>query len=336
MTLERDTNTSWKRVVAKEGTEPIQLKAVPRIGLVLSSGGARGLAHIGVLQVLEENHVPIFALAGCSMGAYVGGLWAAGLHVEELGKRAAEIKDRRALKNLLDFALPPAKGLVYGERLREHLERDLKGVNFDSLRLPTFIVGTDLDSLHAHVFKSGNVARAIHASAAIPGVCVPVAWEGHRFTDGGASEPLPVTLLREQLALDYVIAVNVMPPAEEAFARPDALGMRKPHWLRRLFYWLIRPVNLLADGNVLDTFRRALMSAQLRLIAKEAQRADVLIQPRFGHSRWYDFENFESYIAAGRRAALDALPEIMKLVHQQPEHSHENVHPSTQVGIDAA
>ena len=82
MTLERDTNTSWKRVVAKEGTEPIQLKEVPRIGLVLSSGGARGLAHIGVLQVLEENHVPIFALAGCSMGAYVGGLWAAGLHVE--------------------------------------------------------------------------------------------------------------------------------------------------------------------------------------------------------------------------------------------------------------
>jgi len=330
-------NEGWGRIAPAPPADGKRLTEVPRIGLVLSSGGARGLAHIGVLQVLEENNIPICALAGCSMGAYVGGLWAAGLSIEKLGIRAAEIKDRQALKSLLDFAFPPAKGLVYGEKIRQHLERDLKGLTFDCLRIPTMIVATDLESLQAHVFKTGNVARAIHASAAIPGVCVPVEWEGRRYTDGGACEPLPVSLMREQFDVDHVIAVNVMPPPEEAFSRREDPALHRPSWLRRLFYTLIRPINLLADGNVLDTFRRALMSAQLRLIAKEATTADVLIQPRFGHSRWYDFENFENYIAAGRRAALEALPKIQSLVHQPTQSTHhESVPPLTQVGIDAA
>ncbi|MCB1208805.1 MAG: patatin-like phospholipase family protein [Verrucomicrobiales bacterium] len=225
-------NAGWGRIAPEPPADGKRLTEVPRIGLVLSSGGARGLAHIGVLQVLEENNVPICALAGCSMGAYVGGLWAAGLSIETLGRRAAEIKDRQALKSLLDFAFPPAKGLVYGEKLRQHLERDLNGVTFDALRLPTMIVATDLESLQAHVFKTGNVARAIHASAAIPGVCVPVEWEGHRYTDGGACEPLPVSLMKEHFEVDHIIAVNVMPLAEEAFTRRDDPTLQRPGWLR--------------------------------------------------------------------------------------------------------
>jgi NTE family protein len=290
---------------------PFADSTVPRIGLALSSGGARGLAHVGVIQVLEENDIPIAAIAGTSMGAYVGSLWAAGLHSRRLEELAAEIKDRKTLFKLLDFQFPPSRGLIRGERIRAHLERDLGGLTFAELRSPALLVATDLDSLDAHVFDSGLVATAVHASAAIPAVCVPVNLDGRRYTDGGASEPLPVSLLRQHFALDHVIAVNVMPrPADFETLRDGtfrrwkkAPATRLQQFLRRL----LRSINLMDEGNVIDTFHRALMSAQLRLIQKECATADVVIQPRFERSTWHDFENFDHYIRAGREAALAAL-----------------------------
>ncbi len=302
------------------------LNGPPRIGLALSSGGARGLAHVGVIQVLEENEIPIAALAGCSMGAYVGALWAAGLHSRRLEELAAEIKDRKTLIKLLDFQFPPTRGLIRGERIRSHLERDLGGLTFAELRIPTLIVATDLDSLDAHVFTSGPVAPAVHASAAIPAICVPVRLDERRYTDGGASEPLPATLLRKHFALDHVIAVNVMPTPEDfetcrdnTFRRCRQDSQSRPSLVLCLIRRLLRAVNLLEDGNVIDTFRRSLMSAQLRLIQKECDAADVVIQPRFERSSWHDFENFDHYIRAGRQAAEAALPAIKDLL--TPDHA---------------
>ncbi len=292
---------------------------VPRIGLALSSGGARGLAHVGVIQVLEEHAIPIAAIAGCSMGAYVGALWAAGLHSRRLEELAAEIKDRKTLIKLLDFQFPPTRGLIRGQRIRTHLERDLGGLTFAELRIPTVIVATDLDSLDAHVFSSGPVVNAVHASAAIPAICVPVELNGRRYTDGGASEPLPASLLRQHFALDHVIAVNVMPSPEDfetcrdgSFSR--CRTARRSNLVLCLLRRLLRAVNLMEDGNVIDTFRRSLMAAQLRLIQKECAASDVVIQPRFERSSWHDFENFDHYIRAGRQAAEAALPRIQELL----------------------
>jgi NTE family protein len=314
-------NCRWLRQEGESGASP-GLSAVPasqpKIGLALSSGGARGLAHVGVIQVLEENDIPIAAIAGTSMGAYVGSLWAAGLHSRRLEELAAEIKDRKTLLKLLDFQFPPTRGLIRGERIRAHLERDLGGLTFAELRLPALFVATDLDSLAPHVFDSGLVATAVHASAAIPAVCVPVAMNGRRYTDGGASEPLPVSLLLQRFELDHVIAVNVMPrPADfenlrdGTFQRWDGAPRSA---LNRLLRRLLRSINLMDDGNVIDTFHRALMSAQLRLIQKECAVADVVIQPRFQRSTWHDFENFDHYIRAGREAAEAVLPQILSLL----------------------
>lgn len=296
---------------------------VPRIGLALSSGGARGLAHVGVIQVLEENEIPIAAIAGCSMGAYVGALWAAGLNSRRLEELAAEIKDRKTLIKLLDFQFPPTRGLIRGHRIRSHLERDLGGLTFAELRIPAIIVATDLDSLDAHVFSSGPVVNAVHASAAIPAICVPVELEGRRYTDGGASEPLPSSLLRQHFALDHVIAVNVMPSPEDFETCRDntfgrcKLAHRRPSLITLLLRRLLRGVNLMEDGNVIDTFRRSLMAAQLRLIQKECAASDIVIQPRFERSSWHDFENFDLYIRAGRLAAEAALPAIQALLHPE-------------------
>ena len=302
---------------------------LPRIGLVLSSGGARGLAHAGVIQVLEENGIPIAAIAGCSMGAYIGSLWASGLDGTQLEERAREIKDRAALKALLDFILPPSEGLIRGEKIRQHLARDLGDKTFADLDKPLLVVATDLDSLTPHVFETGIVSHAVHASAAIPAVCAPVKLDGRRYTDGGASEPLPVRLLKEHMHLDHIIAVNVMPmPGEFGSCKDvDFAASDKPtyHVFARLFRSFWKKVNLLAPGNVLDTFRRALLAAQLRLIAKEEAAADIVIHPKFAESTWHDFENFGQYLQAGREAAEEALPAIWELLQRPPNLNQETL-----------
>lgn len=329
----------------RERSQTERIPSQKRIGLALSSGGARGLAHVGVLQVLEESGIPIAAMAGSSMGAYVGSLYAAGLSSSRLAELAAEINDRKALRRLLDFEIPPSRGLIRGEKIRQHLERDLGTGTFKELKIPMLIVATDLEALDAHVFKTGRVSDAVHASSAIPAICVPVQMEGRSYTDGGASEPLPVRLLRQHFPVDHVIAVNVMPSPKD-FSDANDLTFRKTpdqvtHSIFRSLRRMFRSVNLLADGNVMDTFRRALMAAQLRLIAKEAAAADVVIQPRFSQSTWHDFENFDAYIEAGRIAATEALPAIRRLFETdaqqtQPTSNHEMATHTTRVGQHAA
>jgi NTE family protein len=300
--------------------------SLPRIGLALSGGGARGLAHVGVLQVLEAERIPVAAIAGTSMGAYVGSLYAAGLRASKLEELAREIKDRRSLYRLMDWTFPPSAGLIRGEKIRRHLERSLGTVTFSELEIPLLVVATDLDSLGAHVFDSGLVAPAVHASAAIPGVCAPVCLDGHRFTDGGAAEPMPVTLLRERFPLDAVIAINVLPTSDDIVSAADlSFAPVKPGWLRRLLH----PVNLMAHGNVIDTFRRSLMCGMLRLVEKESRHADVVIHPLFSGSTWFDFENYERYIAAGRRATEAALPAIRQILEtNQPRGGPFHANPS--------
>jgi len=310
---------------------------VPRIGLALSSGGARGLAHVGVIQVLEENNIPITAIAGTSMGAYVGAIHAAGANGAELERLAKEINDRKALRRLLDFAIPFTSGLIHGHKIRRHLERTLGKKTFEDLKIPLLVVATDLDTLQAHVFDKGPVASAIHASSAIPGICTPVHLNGRRYTDGGGADPLPVTLLRERFALDAIIAVNVMPVHADIECTKDsefAPLTKKPGIIARL----LRPVNLLADGNVLDVFRRALMCAQIGLVEREARQAEVLIHPFHHGSSWCDFENHARYIETGRRAAEAALPAIKALLANphQPNPNHEPVFIASGMGCLAA
>jgi NTE family protein len=286
---------------------------------VLSCGGARGLAHIGVIQVLEEAKIPISVIMGSSMGAYVGTLWAAGIPGDELAKLAAEIRDRRTLIRLLDLALPPLKGFLRGNKVRKHLERTLGDRTLADLPMPMHVVATNLDTVCGEVLPSStSAAAAVQASCAIPGIVSPVFLNGSRWIDGGAAEPLPVELLHKVADLDYIIAVNVMLTLEDiATSKLQSYPMPPPipaSIMSRLWGALSRNLNLFAYGNVLDTFKRCLTSSQLRVIAHESARADVLIHPFFQESRWYDFENFNRYIEAGRTAALEALPQIQKLL----------------------
>ena len=295
----------------------------PRLGLALSCGGARGLAHVGVIQVLEREGIPISAIIGSSMGAYVGALWASGVNGEGLEKLAAEIKDRRTLLRLMDVVIPPLKGFVYGHKIRQHLERNLGNKTLADLDRKMFIVATDLDSVSTVIFPQETpVSLAVHASSAIPGIVSPVELDGRRYIDGGASQPLPVTLLRKLVPVDAVIGVNVMPTVAD-ITGPEfqcyPLPPPKPtSFLGRLKLSINSNVNLFAYGNVLDTFKRCLTSAQMRIVAEESARADVLIHPFFGASKWHDFHNFNRYLEAGRQAAEEALPRIREILESKP------------------
>jgi hypothetical protein len=140
-----------------------------RIGLALSSGGAKGLAHVGVIQVLEENGIEVDAIAGSSMGAYVGSLWAYGLEGPALEKIAREHEGRWGLLSMLDPEFPPLRGFIRTSRITRRLRRSLGEAHFSDLVRPLRIVGTRLETLERVVFSSGVVAQAVQASIAMPG-----------------------------------------------------------------------------------------------------------------------------------------------------------------------
>lgn len=292
------------------GTE--EFSGTPRIGLALSSGGAKGLAHIGVIQVLEENNIPVAAVAGTSMGAYVGGLWAAGNSGAELEALAAEMVSKRDLWSLVDPVFPPRRGFLRGRAIHERLEKTLEGKTFSELEMPFLAVATEFETLERAVLDEGNVSSAILASLAVPGIVVPVVRDGIEYIDGGVCDPLPVRLARKTWDLDGVIAVNVLPPIGSLRGakkkRPGGSRWRKG--LRAAN----RHLNYFAHGNLLDILRASAMGSQMRLVGRSAREADVLVSAISRNSRWHDYHNYAHYIKVGREAAEAALPEIFQLI----------------------
>lgn len=291
----------------------------PRVGLALSCGGARGLCHVGVIQVLEENGIAVDVVAGASMGAYVGALWAAGYDGAALEGFAAEIRSPRDLWGRLDLALPPVQGLFYGCAIKDRLAEALRGATFSSLLRELHVVAADLDTYERKVFTSGDVATAVHASFAIPGICVPVEIAGRRYVDGGIVDPLPVGVLASARC-DRIIAVSVMPSFEEIAAglSPDPETTqddepRRRGLLGRLLQVLNQSVNVFAEGNVIDTLRRSVLAAQIRMAATSARRASVLLRPNIQSPTWHDYHNYRHYIELGRRAAESQLPALLAL-----------------------
>ncbi|MEA3212970.1 MAG: hypothetical protein QOE70_6027 [Chthoniobacter sp.] len=294
-----------------------------RVGLALSSGAAKGLAHIGVIQVLEENGMEIDCISGTSMGAYIGAIWAYGFDGTVLEKIAREVEGRWGLFHLLDPVIPPRRGFVRTRRTTARLRRSVGDAHFSELVRPLRVVATQLDTLERVVFSQGEVARAVEASIAMPGICVPVELDGETYIDGGIADPLPVDVLSE-MGIERIIAVNVIPPPERIRywldASREASG-REPerHWLGR---FAESHLNYLASGNILDTLMRAINGAQTRVAEASAREADLVVRPLTGDAVWHDFTKPQKYIALGRAAAEAQLPELKALLgapsHEPP------------------
>ncbi len=304
------------------------------VGLALSSGAAKGFAHVGVIQVLEENGIEVDVIAGSSMGAYVGSLWAYGNNGTELERIAREMEGRWALWSLIDPAFPPRQGFLRGQAVKQRLMRTIGHSNFADLQRPLRIVAGNLATLERVVFSCGEVASAVHASCAVPGVCVPVTIDGETYIDGGIVDPLPVDVLRE-MGVGRVIAVDVIPTLERIRAGLNAgrePKARPGFSVRRLFRKLFpvnQQLNYFARGNLLEILMRSVYGAQIRVAEASARQADLVLRPNICDDRWLDYRNPGKFIALGREAAERQLDEIKALVAEKKSQHERQPAPET-------
>ncbi len=283
-----------------------------RMGLVLSSGGAKGFSYVGVIQVLEELGLDFDIVAGSSFGAVVGALWARGYDGEQLEDIARNFKSWTHLLKIIDHAVDLRRGLIRGKRLENYLRSLLDGACFSQLSLPLAITATDIQSLQSKLVDHGDVASALHASSAIPGICVPCERDGRLFIDGGVANPLPVHTLK-QMGIERVVAVSTVLEAEQGVEmgqhRRDAeaaFGRNHP-----VAHFLNKRLNLFAQGNAFDTLMRSIEAAQIRLVERDTHLADLVLQPLPYDSRWQDFTNPDKYVEAGRRTAASQVDALM-------------------------
>jgi NTE family protein len=291
-----------------------------RIGLALSSGGARGLAHIGVIQVLEENGIEIDAVAGSSMGAYVGAVWSYGHDGLTCEKIARDLERRWGLLYLIDPVLPPRQGFLRTRRVGRRLRRVIGSTRFLEMARPLRVVATDFETLDSVIFSQGEVAQAVEASIAIPGICVPVIRDGRMLIDGGIADPLPTGVLSD-MGVERIIAVNTLPTPAHLRMCVDCgfeLGTRSPR--RHLGAWLNQHLNYFARGNMCDILMRANFGGQMRVAEQAGHIADVVLRPWDCDAKWHDFTNPGKYIALGRKVAEEQLAEMKALSkpHEKP------------------
>ena len=264
-------------------------KMMPKIGLALGSGGARGMAHLGVLQRLIEWEVPIHCVAGTSIGAIMGGVFVSGKVAEAVSW--VETLDWRKAASLFAEIGIPKTGFIAGRRIEATLRKFIKARTYRELPLPFATVATDIATGERVVIDRGSLIQGIHASFSIPGVFMTVSKNGRQLVDGGLVDPLPVDVCRS-LGAEKVIAVDINLTAGGAPER------RKKRELP-LFDVLANTVSVIER----ETVRHSL--------AKCAP--DVFISPAVGSIATLEFKYAASAIAAGRAAADEARDAIMNL-----------------------
>lgn len=305
---------------SQQETKRVTPTRAPRIGLALGCGGAQALVHIGVIKALEDNNIPIHAVSGCSMGAYIGALWATGMSAEEMISKVAVFQDKKVLKKMADPAVPPIKGLFYGNIVKDNLEKQIGSPKIEDLKRQYIAIAANLDNYQRVVFNKGDLLSAVHASCAMPGIVVPVEVNGIRCVDGGVVDPVPVGALRDYTDVDIMIAVSTTPSLSDIeSAEPTIIveeilpSIENESWLKTKLNILGQKYNPAAKGNMLDTLRRSLKASQIRLAQESCKCAHFTIHPITENSKWDDFINYEHFIEEGAKATLAAMHEIKKL-----------------------
>ena len=302
------------------------------VGLALSSGAAKGLSHIGVIQVLEENGIDVDIVAGSSMGAYVGAIWASGFNGQKLEEIAREMESSWAFWSLIDPAFPPRQGFLRGYAIKKRLMRSIGHTRFAELQRPFRATATNLETLERVVFSSGEVADAVHASIAVPGICVPVKIDGESYIDGGIVDPLPVDVLRE-IGISRIIAVNAIPTPDriryccQAERELAQLSPKRAREVIRKWIPIGTHLNYFSRGNILEILLRSIHGAQVCMAETLGRGADIVLRPEICDDRWVDFRNPSRFILPGRQIAERYLDEIKALTAKKAVKHETTVEP---------
>jgi NTE family protein len=278
------------------------------LGLVLSGGGARGFAHIGILRALSDANLPIDSIGGTSIGAIIAGGVAAGWGYEEMLMRM-----RRSFVDtnpLNDYTLPLIS-LVAGRKVRRLLQREFGDLDIENLQLPYFCVSANLTTGQSAVHRSGKLWSWLRASVAIPGVLPPVFEQRQIYVDGATINNLPVDVMREQLR-GSVIAVDVA--SDQAFETdPDVTEVpavwKMPMWLRKQR----------SKINIMQILWRAGMINSHATTACQRELTDLLLRPPLADIDMLDWHAFDRAIELGYRYAVRELEQYRDLLNAAPE-----------------
>jgi len=277
-----------------------------RIGYALGGGGARGLSHIGVMKVLEEHGIYPDVIAGTSMGALVGALYASGLRAGDI-ERALRL-DLRRLAMLADVTWS-LSGLVKGKRVTAALESFLGDLTFADLKIPFACVATDIVNGQQIIMRSGPVITAVRASISVPGLFTPVKVRGRYLVDGGLVNMVPVSTCRD-MGAEYVVGVNVIPDPAGRIHEPEDETDDEEEKERGRGSRLRRSKHPKPSApNVVKVLIQSLYIPGYRIAMENLQYADMAISPEVGNIGFFQFDKEVEAIEAGERAARLALEE---------------------------
>ncbi|MAF99505.1 MAG: hypothetical protein CMH61_02735 [Nanoarchaeota archaeon] len=317
------------------------MKKRKKLGLALGAGGARGLAHIGILKILEKHGIQVDYIAGTSMGAVIGAFYGAGHSPEDL-EQIAKTTDWR---NIVDFNIPKV-GLVTGQLIERKIDKLVYGKNFKDLRFPLRVVSYNLTKREQVIFSKGNISTAVRASLSIPAIFSPLKIGQSFFVDGAVGDPTPFDVVKE-MGADVILAVDLfvkektvkaprvkksslMTYWKEMFVVQELYQLKNlifpeewPKFIRRLLMWTFdkllypaRVLRILAGREIPPITRTIHQTIQVLTnnLAKERLKnadIDVLVTPSFGNLDWYDFDKVEEFISIGEKSMRKKI-ELLK------------------------
>ncbi len=287
------------------------------VGLALGGGAALGVAHIGVIRVLEEENIPIDIIVGSSMGALVASIWAIGNNADQLEAVAREFEQKTNMLKLFDPVFPKS-GFIGGRLIKLWLKKHLGNKTFYDTKIPLKIVTYDLIRRQEHILEEGSLVEAVRESVAIPGVIEPVLKNDKMLIDGGVLNPLPTNVLTD-MGIKKIIAVNVLQsPADVSKGHDlDQIKMQEEEKIpfsksplqfigvrsKRFFY-----------VNIPDIILRTLQASEYVIAEQSAAQANIVIHPELVGINWFDLDQVDQLVKSGEEATRKKLPEIKKLI----------------------
>lgn len=257
-------------------------KNKPIVALVLGSGGARGYAHIGVIEALEQQGIRPDFIVGTSAGSIVGSIYASGKSSAQLRQIALDLK----VNDVREFKVG-MKGLFDGKKVENYINKLVDGQSLETLQIPMYVVATQLKNGEKVIFNHGDTGLAVRASVSIPSMFVPTLIDGKEYVDGGLVSPVPVNIARD-LGADIVIAVDIL-------AQPKYTE----------------------TNNMWGLFNQNINIMQSSLAAEELRNADIVIQPDLREKlHIFDTRDRENTIRAGENAALLKMKQIKSILQR--------------------